>query len=95
MEKKKKGKGAYMKPMEIYAIKEYEKNGEKKSVWIRIGTAFENKDGSLNLFFDTFPVNKDIKTIQVREKTEKPKEGKGAHGFTAQELQPDSDIPAW
>lgn len=82
---------------EILAVKEYEnKQGEKKSIWIRVGSAFENKDGSMNLFFDTFPVSKDIKTIQVREA--KPKEERqAAQGnkigrFTDAELMPDEDV---
>ena len=34
-----------------------EKEGWDKSIWRRIGTAFENRDGSLTLFLDAFPVN--------------------------------------
>ena len=81
---------------EILAVKEYEnKQGEKKSIWIRVGSAFENKDGSMNLFFDVFPVSKDIKTIQVREA--KPKEERGSRQvggqvFTDAELRPDEEI---
>jgi hypothetical protein len=30
--------------------------GEKKR-WIKIGVAFENKDGSLNVLLDALPVN--------------------------------------
>ena len=81
--------------LELYAIKEYEtKSGEKKSVWIRIGSAFTNKDGSTNLLFDVFPVSKDVKTIQMREA--KPKEQRTSESkigrFTDDELKPDEDI---
>lgn len=81
---------------EIFAVKEYEKSGENKSIWIRIGTGFENQDGSINLVFDTFPVSKDLKTIQVRE--HKPKDeraiskSKGGR-FTDAELEPDNETP--
>jgi hypothetical protein len=34
-----------------------EKEGWEKSVWRKIGTAFENKDGSLTIFLDALPVN--------------------------------------
>ena len=35
------------------------------SYWTRIGTAFENKDGSWNLLFDFFPTSPQT-TIQMR-----------------------------
>lgn len=34
-----------------------EKEGWEKSMWYRVGTAFENRDGSLTLFLDALPVN--------------------------------------
>jgi hypothetical protein len=38
---------------DVYTI---QKNGEK-SFWIRLGVAFVNKDGSLNVRLDGLPVN--------------------------------------
>ena len=38
---------------------------KKKTFWNRIGTAFENKDGSWNLLFDYFPTNA-ATTVQIR-----------------------------
>ena len=40
----------------------------KKGYWTRIGTAFRNRDGSLNLRFDYLPANLGGTTIQVRER---------------------------
>ena len=37
-----------------------------KAFWTRIGTAFENRDGSWNLLFDYFPTDSNV-TIQMRE----------------------------
>ena len=34
-----------------------EKEGWDKSVWRKVGAAFENKDGSLTLFLDALPLN--------------------------------------
>ena len=34
-----------------------EKEGWEKSVWLKVGAAFENRDGSLTLFLDALPVN--------------------------------------
>lgn len=38
--------------------------GEGKSFWLRVGTAFENRDGSLNVVLDAIPVNG---RLQIRE----------------------------
>lgn len=55
-------------PKDAFLISE-DKNG--KSHWTRVGTAFVNKDGSLNVFLEAFP--KDGK-IQIRER--KPRKTK-------------------
>ncbi|MBU0909244.1 MAG: hypothetical protein KKA54_11025 [Proteobacteria bacterium] len=52
------------KILQIVGAKKIE--GSKKAFWTRIGTAFENADGSLNLSFDYFPTTPEI-TLQVRE----------------------------
>ena len=28
-----------------------------KPIWVRVGAAFENKDGSLNVYLDALPIN--------------------------------------
>ena len=38
--------------------------GQGKSIWVRVGVGFTNRDGSLNLRLDAVPVNG---TLQVRE----------------------------
>ena len=45
-----------------------EKEGWDKAVWLKVGAAFENRDGSLNLFLDAFPVNG---KLHVRERKAK------------------------
>ncbi|MCB2181248.1 MAG: hypothetical protein KQH63_04445 [Desulfobulbaceae bacterium] len=50
--------------MQIVGAKKVE--GQKHAIWTRIGTAFENSDGSMNLVFDYFPLNREI-SLQVRE----------------------------
>ena len=49
---------------ELFAV--IEREGLKKGIWARIGTAFQNKDGSWNLKFDLLPVQPNT-TIQMRE----------------------------
>ena len=38
--------------------------GQGKSIWVRVGTGFENKDGSWNLHLDAIPTNG---KLQVRD----------------------------
>ncbi len=49
MASKKNGK----KAKAVYTIKE---NGEYTN-WTRVGVAFENKDGSMNILLDALPTN--------------------------------------
>ena len=47
------------------------REGCEEDFWTRIGTAFENKDGSWNLLFDCFPTNPDVR-VQMREPKANP-----------------------
>ncbi len=40
----------------VFMIKQYQGEGEIKSEWVRIGVAFTNQDGSLNVLLDALPV---------------------------------------
>lgn len=42
-----------------------QREGMEKGFWTRIGTAFENQDGSWNLRFDYMPTDRSA-TIQMR-----------------------------
>lgn len=39
--------------LDVYTIR----NGEKLSIWTRIGAAFVNRDGSINVYLDALPVD--------------------------------------
>lgn len=54
----------------------------QRSHWLRIGTAFVNRDGSLNVKLDALPVNG---TLQIREPD--PKDGENA------EVTPPRPVP--
>ena len=41
---------------EVFSISEYVRDGEHKSVWLRVGAAFINKDGSFNLRLRAMPL---------------------------------------
>ena len=59
---KKKG-GVSVK--EVYTIVA---NDNGKDFWIRVGVAFENKDGSLNVRLNCLPLNG---TLHIRDRKEK------------------------
>lgn len=49
---------------------------DNKSRWIRVGAGWTNKDGSLYLRFDSYPV---IGRIQLRAIEDQPKAEDGGH----------------
>ena len=51
-----------------------EREGLKKGIWARIGSAFQNKDGCWNLTFDLLPMRPDT-TTQMREELEEKSSG--------------------
>lgn len=62
------------KRLGVYAVIERpDRDGKARSFWNRIGSAFVNQDGSLNLFLDAFPIG--TNKIQVREVREEPRAG--------------------
>lgn len=58
------------KPLWIYnLIEKDQKDGTKKTIWNKVGTAHVNRDGSVNLFLDSIPLNG---KCQVREDRDAP-----------------------
>ncbi len=50
-------------PKDVFAI--VERGQGQKAIWIRVGAAFVNQDGSLNIRLDAVPLTG---TLQVRER---------------------------
>ncbi len=48
----------------VYTIVEREREGKK--IWVRIGSAFRNRDGSLNARLDAVPTNGQLHIREVR-----------------------------
>jgi hypothetical protein len=42
---------------DVYAIYESRTEGRDRSRWVRVGVAFDNKDGSLNVLLDALPLS--------------------------------------
>lgn len=51
-------------PLVVYTIVEREK--DRKKLWVRIGSAFRNRDGSLNAMLDAMPTNGSIHIRELR-----------------------------
>jgi hypothetical protein len=58
----------------------------RKSFWVKIGSSFENRDGSVSVLLDALPVNG---KLQIRDAL--PRDGYGYGG--RQQRQPDPFAP--
>ncbi len=55
--------------LQVWAIPE-SRDGEK-AFWFKIGVAFTNRDGSINLILDALPLG--TNRLQIREQKEEPR----------------------
>jgi len=69
-------------PLVVYTIVKRERDG--RNFWVRIGTAFRNRDGSLSALLDAVPTNG---TLHIREQRPLPLEHEG-HASPSQEVVP-------
>ena len=65
---------AYKEMKQLVAAIARGEGEERKTYWTRIGVAFTNKDGSMNLKFDFLPSDLAGTTIQLRDFDRKDKE---------------------
>ena len=59
---------------DVYVIYDAKNEGRERSRWVRIGVAFDNKDGSLNVLLDALPLSG---RLHIRERDGDPA-GNGA-----------------
>lgn len=52
------------------------KDGEK-TFWMRVGSAFVNRDGSLNVYLDANPINGKLQIRELDERDERPRRTDG------------------
>jgi hypothetical protein len=53
-------------PYRVFTVNEYEKDGERRSRWTRIGTALPNKKG-LTVLFNGYPTNGKAIVLMVED----------------------------
>jgi hypothetical protein len=72
------------RPLGVFAVVDRE---NRPSIWIRVGSAFPNRDGSTNLMLDAFPIG--TNKLQIREvRWEERQPAAGAHAAEAAEVLP-------
>jgi hypothetical protein len=64
------------KPLGVYAV--IDRKEGQKSIWVRIGAAFPNRDGSMSLLLDAFPIG--TNRLQVREQRDWEARPAGGNG---------------
>ena len=52
---------------DVYAIYESKTDGRARARWVRVGLAFPNRDGSLNVLLDALPLSG---RLQIRDRVE-------------------------
>ena len=65
-----------------------EKANGKDRYWMRLGTAFTNKDDSINVYLDAIPVNQKEWTLQLREMDEEDFKKKDGSSFAPRPTLP-------
>jgi hypothetical protein len=71
----------------VYAVGDFtDKTGAQRSRWTRIGVAFPNRDGSINVRLHAFPIGTD--KLQIREARDEDLAGAPRRGGAAAETRP-------
>jgi len=52
---------------DVYAIYETKADGRERARWVRVGVAFPNRDGSVNVLLDAIPLSG---RLQIRDRPE-------------------------
>ncbi len=77
------------KKLQVFSIKETPEkpNEEKRTWWVKAGTAWVNRDGSLNVYLDVLPLDGKLHVREFDEKRAEGSNGRAAqsNGSTAQE----------
>lgn len=57
------------KLMAVYTVIE---KADNKDIWLRVGSGFHNKDGSLSLLLDAMPINGRLQVRDYRPREQAP-----------------------
>jgi len=56
------------KRLTVYALRTSTRRGAETTIWVRAGTAFVNKDESLNIYLDALPIDGQLHCREYVEK---------------------------
>jgi len=69
--------GGGRKPLAVFAVVERD---NRPTIWIRVGSAFTNRDGSMNLVLDAFPIGSNRLHVREQRLEEAGRNGNGHPG---------------
>ncbi len=61
---------------------------KKHTRWVKIGVAFQNRDGSINLYLDAFPIGTHKLQVREEDRDRPPAPTPRRNGFEAVEVRP-------
>ena len=74
------------KRLQVFSIKETVEKEEKRTLWVKAGTAWVNRDGSLNVYLDVLPLDGKLHVREaVEEKRADSNKAAQANGSQAQQ----------
>ena len=74
------------KRLQVFSIKETVEKEEKRTLWVKAGTAWVNRDGSLNVYLDVLPLDGKLHVREaVEEKRAESSKAAPANGSQAQQ----------
>ncbi len=79
--------GSGRKQLHVFAIIE-RKDTTKPAYWMRVGTAFTNRDGSLSLYLDAFPVGSNKLHVREPRPWDETRNGSGRRDEPEEEARP-------
>lgn len=45
------------KRLQVFSVKDETRDGKKSTIWVKAGSAWVNRDGSINVYLDVLPLD--------------------------------------
>ncbi len=80
------------KRYQVFSIKEIQEQGEKKSVWVKAGSAWVNRDGSINVYLDVLPLDGKLHVREPLEDRREVNRNAQTNGSSAQQQSNNNEV---
>lgn len=80
------------KRYQVFSIKEIQEQGEKKSVWVKAGSAWVNRDGSINVYLDVLPLDGKLHVREPLEDRREVNRSAQTNGSSAQQQSNNNEV---